>query len=80
MSWLEVALVIAVLVGAGCGAALVVRNPAFWMGLGKAAVTAALPEIIRVVTKRMSPEEERRYQECLRRAGTWDHRTKRCKL
>lgn len=80
MSWLEVALVIAVLVGAGCGAALVVRNPSFWMGLGKAAVTAALPEIIRVVTKRMSPEEERRFQQCVRMGGEWDHRTKRCKL
>jgi hypothetical protein len=55
MTWLEVALVVGVLLGAGCGTALVVRSPTFWLDLGKAAVIAVLP----VIARRMSPEEER---------------------
>ena len=75
MSWLEVALVLAVLVGAGAGTALVVRNPAFWMGLGSAVVQALLP----VLTKRMDPATEQRWRECQRTAGKrWNPRTRRC--
>lgn len=74
MSWLEIALVLAVLVGAGAGTALVVRNPAFWVGLGSAMLQGLLP----VLTRRMDPETERRWRECQLRGGRWNHRTRRC--
>jgi hypothetical protein len=76
MTWLEVALVVGVLLGAGCGAALVVRNPSFWTGLLSAAVAAVLPEVIRVVTTRMSPEEEREMREAYRagRGDEWERK------
>lgn len=74
MSVLDIALVLAVLVGAGAGTALVVRNPAFWMGLGSAVVSALLP----VLLKRMDPETERRWRECQLRNGRWNPRTRRC--
>jgi hypothetical protein len=76
MTWLEVALVVGVLLGAGCGAALVVRSPTFWLDLGKAAVIAALPEIARVLTTRMSPNEEREMREAYRagRGDEWERK------
>lgn len=80
MDWLPVAFVFAVLLGATLGTMIIVRNPSWWIGLARASVTAAVPAVLKVAMRRMSPEEERRYQECVRRAGTWDHRTKRCKL
>lgn len=72
MTWLEVALVVGVLLGAGCGAALVVRNPAFWLDLGKAAVIAVLP----VITRRMSPEEEREMRQAYLagRGNEWERK------
>ena len=54
MSWLEIALIGAVLVGATAGTALVVRQPVFWSGLIVAMLKAALP----IITKRMTPEQE----------------------
>lgn len=76
MTWLEVALVAAVLLGAGCGAALVVRNPDFWVDLGKATVIAALPAVMGVLKHRMSPEEELEMQKAYRagRGSEWERR------
>jgi hypothetical protein len=76
MTWLEVALVVGVLLGAGCGAALVVRNPTFWLDLGKAAVIAALPAVISVLKHRMSPNEEREMREAYRagRGDEWERK------
>lgn len=79
MSYLEVALVVAVLLGAGAGTALVVRNPSFWAGLLGAAWSAAIPHVVRYVTKPMTPADTKRYQQCVRRGGEWDPRTKTCK-
>lgn len=72
MTWLEVALVVGVLLGAGCGAALVVRSPTFWLDLGKAAVIAVLP----VITRRMSPEEEREMRQAYLagRGNEWERK------
>ena len=79
MNWVAVALVVAVLIGVAGGTAIVVRSPTFWVGMGKAVVAALIPAVVRVVSKRMTPEQEKALQDCVRRGGEWDHANKRCK-
>lgn len=79
MPWLEVLAVLVLLVGLGGGAFLVAQRPSFWIGLGKAAITAALPAIIKAVSKRMTPEQEAAFQDCIRRGGEWDYIQKKCR-
>lgn len=79
MDGLTVVLGLALFLGVVAGTTLVVRSPSFWAGLGKALLGAALPKVVTVVTARMSPEEEARYQACVRAGGTWDPSKKRCK-
>jgi hypothetical protein len=79
MGWLEVALVLCVLIGAAGGTALVVRSPSFWRGLAASVWSAAMPQVVKYAAKPMSPEDTRRFHDCVRRGGEWDHRTKRCK-
>ena len=79
MDWLHFLLAVAILVGVAAGTALVIRNPVNLAGLVKVIVAAAMPEIIRVVSRRMTPEEERALQDCQRQAGRkWNHLKKRC--
>ena len=61
MSWLDIALIGAVVIGAACGTALVVRRPQFWAGIAVEVWRAAAPEFMKIVTKRMTPEEEEAY-------------------
>jgi hypothetical protein len=75
MSWLEISAIVVLLIGIGAGGYLVAQRPSFWWGLGVAAFRAALPFIL----KRMSPEKEKEWQDCIRRGGEWDHFRKRCK-
>ena len=67
MSWIEIALIGAVLVGAAAGTALVVRNPQFWWDIVAVAFTAALP----FFAKRMTPQEEDEWRKA-ERAGRGD--------
>ena len=64
-------LVAAVLIGVGAAAFLVMRSPAFWADAGKQLVTALLPAVIRVLSKRMPPEEEAEWR-AAQRAGRGD--------
>ncbi len=79
MSWLEIIVIIAALGGLFLGAVMVAQSPSFWVGMITAAVKAATPKIIEIVTKRMPPEKEREWRDCIRRGGEWDHVKKRCK-
>lgn len=79
MNWLYALAILVLFVGLGGGAFLVAQRPSFWIGLGKAVVTAALPAIVKVVSKRMTPEQEKALQDCRRRGGEWDHIRKKCK-
>lgn len=79
MNWLEAIAVLVLFVGLGGGAFLVAQRPSFWIGLGKAVVTAFLPAIVKVVSKRMRPEQEAAFRDCNRRGGQWDHIRKKCK-
>lgn len=74
MSWLEIAAIVVFLVGIGAGGFLVSQRPAFWWGLLAEAFKAALP----VLARRMTPEQEKAFQDCMRRGGEWDHAKKRC--
>lgn len=79
MTWLELALLICALVGITAGAFLVAQRPSFWLGMGMAVFNALLPKIRAYVTKRMTPEQEEAFRNCMRRGGEWDHHRKRCK-
>jgi hypothetical protein len=75
MTWLEITAVVVLLLGVGAGGYLVAQRPAFWAGLVAVIFRAALPYL----AKRMTPEQEKAYQACVRRGGEWDSARKRCK-
>jgi hypothetical protein len=75
MTWLEVALIAAVIVGIGAGGFLVAQRPTFWFGLGAVMFRAILPHL----AKRMSPTKEKELHDCIRRGGEWDHVRKKCR-
>lgn len=76
--WIGFALAAAILIGVAAGTALIVRNPNWWLGMGRAIVAAAMPEVLWVITKRMTPEQEKAWRDCERRGGRWNHLKKRC--
>jgi len=75
MNWLEIAAIAVLFLGIGAGGFLVSQRPSFWFGLGVVAFKAALP----FLSRRMTPQQEKAFQDCVRRAGEWDHINKRCK-
>jgi hypothetical protein len=75
MTWLEIAAIAALLVGVGAGGYLVARRPTFWVGLGVAVFKSLLPHL----AKRMTAEQEKAFQDCVRRGGEWDPFRKRCR-
>lgn len=79
MSWLEIAAIVVLLIGVGAGGFLVAQRPSFWLGMGSALLKAAFPHILKYVSARMTPEQEKAYQDCLKRGGEWDNVKKRCR-
>lgn len=75
MSWIEIAAIVVLLIGIGAGGFLVAQRPTFWLGMLTAVVKALLP----IVLKRMPPEEEAAWRDCIKRGGEWDHIRRRCK-
>ena len=67
MTWIEIALIGAVLVGATAGTALVVRQPVFWSGLILAMLKAAAP----IIAKRLPADKEEEWRKA-ERAGRGD--------
>lgn len=78
MTWLEAVLLASVCLGIVAGVALIMQRPSFWFGLGMVAYRAALPELIRIATRRMSPKDEQAWRDCQRRSGRWNHIKRRC--
>ncbi len=74
MNWIEVAAVLVFLVGIGAGGFLVAQRPTFWLGMLGEVFKSALP----IITKRMPPEQEAAWRDCIRRNGKWNHQKKRC--
>jgi hypothetical protein len=78
VNWIEVALIAVVLAGLLAGAFLVAQRPSFWFGLGTVMLKAGMPYVIRYITKRMPPEQEKAWRDCERRGGKWNHLKRRC--
>ena len=74
MTWLEIAALVMLLIGIGAGGYLVAQRPTFWAGLVVVVFKSALP----FLAKRMTPEQEKAFQDCVRRGGEWDHFRKKC--
>ena len=51
----------------------------FWLGLIRAAVRPLVPLLLASLAKRMPPEQEQAFRDCMRRGGEWDHIRRRCK-
>lgn len=75
MNWIDIALFVAVLIGVAAGGFLVARSPAFWVGMGLEVFRRLMP----ILMKRMPPEKEAEWRDCIRRGGEWDHVKKRCR-
>ena len=78
MSWIEIALIGAVLVGATAGTALIVRalGPDLLVGLAGSMPKAALP----FITQRMTPEEEAEWRKAEKAGRGEEWRRKRLGL
>lgn len=70
----EAIFLIAIVAGLVLGAYFAAPKPALWVGLAK----EVAKELIPVVTKRMPPEQEAAWRDCIRRNGKWNHQKKRC--
>jgi hypothetical protein len=79
VNWLEIAAIVVLLIGIGAGGFLVAQRPSFWIGLVTAVARPVLPLLVALVAKRMPPEKEQEWRDCIRRGGEWDHHRKRCK-
>jgi uncharacterized membrane protein len=55
------------------------QSPDFVVGLTVFAIAAAVRASIPQITKRMKPDQEKAFRDCVRRGGEWDHIRKKCK-
>lgn len=78
MTWLEVALIAAVIVGVGCAGFLVAQRPAFWLSMGRELAKRLWPFVLAYVLKRNDAETEERMRACIRSGGKWNNLKKRC--
>ena len=79
MNWLEVAGVVLVVAGLLGGLIIAAQRPVFWVEFGTRLLARLWPLFLTYITKRMPPEKEKEWRDCVRRGGEWDHRRKRCK-
>jgi hypothetical protein len=78
LSWIDGALLAAVLAGVVAGGVLAAQRPSFWFGLAAVMFRAGMPYLNEYLTKRMPPEEEEEWRKCQLRGGKWNYRKKRC--
>jgi hypothetical protein len=79
MSWQEILAVSCVIIGLIAGGYLAAQRPAFWVEFFTRLLISFMPFITKYISKRMTPEEEKAFQKCVRQGGEWDHFRKRCK-
>lgn len=70
-------LVLSVLIGIGGATYMVFRSPAFWLDIGQELANRLLPEIVKYVSKPLSPEDQKKLDEARRRGWEWDPFRKR---
>jgi hypothetical protein len=78
LSWIDGALLAAVIAGLIAGGFLAAQRPSFWFGLAAVMFRAGMPYLNEYLTKRMPPEEEEEWRKCQLRGGKWNYRKKRC--
>jgi hypothetical protein len=61
------------------GLIIAAQRPTFWVEFGTRLLARLWPFFFAYITKRMTPEKEQEWRDCIRRGGEWDHRRKRCK-
>jgi hypothetical protein len=79
MTWQEGVGVVLVCIGLLAGVYVAAQRPSFWIGFIGRAFTALQPMVWAYLSKRMPPEKEKEWRDCIRRGGEWDHIRKRCK-
>lgn len=71
----EALVLIALVAGLAIGTYFVARSPVFWVEMISHVVRGLVP----ILNKRMPPEQEAAWHDCIRRGGQWDHVKRRCK-
>ena len=79
MTWQEGAGIALVCIGLLGGAFLVAQRPSFWIEFGARLLKSLAPSLLAFLAKRMPPEKEKEWRDCIRQGGEWDHVRKRCK-
>lgn len=67
------------LLGVFAGALILFRSPSVYLEFISVAAKKVAPVIMAYILKRMTPEEEKRYQDAIRRGQEWDPFRKRPK-
>lgn len=70
----EAIVIIALIAGLAIGTYFVARAPEFWVGILSHVIKSMVP----VLTKRMTPEQEAAWRDCIRRGGKWNNHKRRC--
>lgn len=70
----EAIVIIALIAGLAIGTYFVARAPEFWIGILSHVIKSMVP----VLTKRMPPEQEAAWRDCIRRGGKWNNHKRRC--
>lgn len=71
----EAIVLIALVIGLAVGTYFVARSPVFWVEM----ITHVVRGLVPILSKRMPPEQEAAWRDCIRRGGEWDHIKRRCK-
>ena len=77
MAWQEILAIACIVIGLIAGGYLAAQRPAFWVEFFTRILISFIPFAMKYVAKRMTPEEEEAYRNCVRRGGEWDHFRKR---
>jgi hypothetical protein len=77
MTWQEGVAVGLVVLGLLAGGYIAAQRPSFWIEFGGRLLKKLWPLFFAYISKRMSPEKEKEFQQSVRRAQEWDPFRKR---
>lgn len=70
----EAIVIVALIAGLAIGTYFVARAPEFWIGMLSHVIKSMVP----VLAKRLPPEQEAAWRDCIRRGGKWNNHKRRC--